>query len=251
MRLGGETGDVPDVADQAGGAGGADAVELEQAAAGRGDDLLQLGFRGLDLFVDAGQFGDQLRGQLTPGAADDVPWTDRREQRTGLGCGQKLRCSTGHQLQQKSMDLVDRPGSLDAELVAAIDQQPQRDGRIVGLDRPQPGRAQRNQRNRVGIDRIGLAAVACREPPSLRRQLRRHVDHRLAGGHKSLRDVTPDTRAALHGPDTARVSTARGQQVPEPIAVRGEPTDAQHLLLPIDDLDRHRPLVRIHPDDDL
>jgi hypothetical protein len=73
------------------------------------------------------------------------------------------------------------------------------------------------------IHRAGLAAVAGREHPDLRGQLRRRIDHALAVRHQPMRDVLTDAVATLH--------------------------DRHHPTSLIDDLDRRRSLVRTHPDD--
>src|SRR6266511_5198611 len=86
----GEPVDVADVAQQPGGAGRTDAAQLLQGGAGGLDQLGQLRVGSLDLLVDDGDLGDQLRGQLPAGAPDDVPRPDRVEQGTGLLGGQEL-----------------------------------------------------------------------------------------------------------------------------------------------------------------
>jgi hypothetical protein len=72
VRGGTEPADVGDVADQSGGAGRADAVELDKAAAGRGDELAELLVRGPDFGVDDGQLVDEFAGKLLMGLGDDA-----------------------------------------------------------------------------------------------------------------------------------------------------------------------------------
>jgi hypothetical protein len=46
------------------------------------------------------------------------------------------------------------------------------------------------------------------------------------------------------------MASAKGEHRPVAVPVGAEPTTRQHRLAVVDDLDRRRPLVRIHPDDD-
>ncbi len=65
----GEPRDVTDVAEEARRAGGADAVQGEQAAAGRGHQLFELSAGGLDAPAGPRQLGDQLGGEPAAGLA--------------------------------------------------------------------------------------------------------------------------------------------------------------------------------------
>ena len=103
MSAAGEAVDVTDIADEAGGSGRADAVEVLQAAAGRVDEFGQFLVRRFDLLVAAGQFADQLGGQLAAGAPDDVPRADGGQQGAGLRRGQVLLSPAGDQLQQQGV----------------------------------------------------------------------------------------------------------------------------------------------------
>jgi hypothetical protein len=91
-----------------------------------------------DLLVDRRKFDDELRGQLAAGAPDDVTGPDRVENGAGLGCGQELLRPAGQQFQQ----------------------QPQRDGDIVDGHLAQARGAQGDDRDAVGVDGVGLAALA-------------------------------------------------------------------------------------------
>jgi hypothetical protein len=64
----GKPADVTDVAEQTGRSGRADPVEPLQPAAGSQDEFAQRRVRLLDLSVDHGKFGDQIRRQLAAGA---------------------------------------------------------------------------------------------------------------------------------------------------------------------------------------
>lgn len=106
------------------------------------------------------------------------------------------------------MQPVDRLGAGTAELVAAVDQLPHHHQFRVDVDLDQVRRPQRNHRDRVRVDRVGLAAVAGGEHPHLSGQLRRHVHHGLAVVHQSVCDVLANPVAALDRPDPIRVLAA-------------------------------------------
>src|ERR1022692_4739313 len=97
--------------------------------------------------------------------------------------------------------------------------------------------------------RVGLTALAGGEHPGPGRQLRRHIHDRLAVGDQALRDVPADPVAALHRPGAVLELAARGQHRLVAVPVSAEPAREQHLLPVVDDLDRRRALMRIHPDD--
>lgn len=130
----GEAVNIADVAYEAGGAGGTDAGELPQVAARGIDQVGELLVGGLDLLVEGGQFGDQFGGELPAGAPDDVAGSDGSQQSTGLGSGQILLRAAWYQFQQQGVEAVDGVGAGLANQVAAVDEQSQRDGGIVGGD---------------------------------------------------------------------------------------------------------------------
>jgi hypothetical protein len=118
-----------------------------------------------------------------------------------------------------------------------------------GPDLHQARSAQGSQRDRVRIDRVSLAAVASGEHPHLRGQLRRHAGHGLAVMNQAVRQMPADAVAALHRPDPVREPPGRGQHLGVPGLVRAIPARRQHRGLLVDDLDRGRAFVRVHPDD--
>ena len=118
-----------------------------------------------------------------------------------------------------------------------------------GPDLDQARRAQGGQRDGVRAGRVGLAAVASGEHPHLRGQLRRHAGDGLAVMDQAVRQVPADAVAALHRPDPVRERPRRGQHFRIPGLVRAVPARRQHYCPLIDDLDRGRALVRVHPDD--
>ena len=94
----GEPGDVADLDQQPGGAGGADAVEVDQAGSGRGDEFGELLVGCLLAGIDPFEVADQFRGDAAPGLAGGVAGADLGEQRLGLGGGEVLLRPTWDQL---------------------------------------------------------------------------------------------------------------------------------------------------------
>jgi hypothetical protein len=114
---------------------------------------------------------------------------------------------------------------------------------------PQTSRADRDHRDGVGVQGVGLAVVTGVEESYPRRQLRRHIDHPLARGDQSLGQGTAGSVGSLDGPEAVgpllHVPLHRGVA-----GVGGvEPTAAKELFVGVEDLDRHRHLVGIDPDD--
>jgi hypothetical protein len=247
----GEAVDVADVADEAGGSGRADAVEVLQATAGGVDELGQLLVRRFDLLVYLDELADQLRGQPASGAPDEIARPDRVQHSACLICRQELLRAPGKQLEQQFVDAVEQVGPGVSEAVAPVDQQPQGDRCIIGCNRAQTLGAQRRHRHAVRVDRVALAALTGGEHSRPGGQLRWHVDHGFAVGDQALGDVPADAVAALDRPDPLRKPTAQGEHRLVATAISAEPAAGQHRLPAVDDLDRRRPLVRIHPDDDL
>nr|WP_204296755.1 hypothetical protein [Actinoplanes capillaceus] len=89
-------------------------------------------------------------------------------------------------------------GAGAAELVAAVNEQPQCHGGVVDGDA-------------VGIDRVGLAALAGGEHPGAGGQFRRDVKDGLAVGDQALGDVPADTVAARDRPDPVTRWSALGR----------------------------------------
>ena len=179
---------------------------------------------------------DEFRGELVAGLGDDVHRSGAVSQQVaGLAAGEELLRPAGDQLEQQLVDAADDLGAGPAQLVAAVDQQPQRDGGVVGHDLPQARAAQPGHGHAVGVDRVGLAALAGVEHPHPRRQLRRHVEHGLAVGDQALGDVPADAGAALHRPDPVRELPAGRQHLLVAVGVGAEAALRQDLLAFVDD----------------
>ncbi len=171
--------------------------------------------RGLLAGVDPLEIADQLRGDPAAGLAGDVTRADRGQQRFGLGRGQILLRPARDQLQQQPMQLGDHPGVVLAEGAATVDQQPQHRQLLVVDDRAQPGHPGADQRDRMRVGRVGLAALTGREHPGAGRQLRRHVDHLLTVGEQPVRDVPADALAALDRPRPLVGTASRTRASPD------------------------------------
>jgi hypothetical protein len=103
----------------------------------------------------------------------------------------------------------------------------------------------------VGVDRVGLAALAGGEHPGPGRQFRRDVQDGLAVGDQALSDVPADAAAALDRPDPVGVFAASGEHHLVAVGVGAEPALAEHAFALVDDLDGGGALVRVYTDDDL
>ena len=188
----GEPGDVADLDQQPGRAGGADAVQVHQAGAGRGDQLGEFLVRGLLALIDPLEVADQLGGDPPTGLAGDVARADRGQQGLGLGGGQVLLRTARDQFQQQVVDLGHLAGVVITQRAAPVDQDPQHRELLVVDDRTQAAHPGANQRDRVGVGGVGLAALPGREDPGSRGQFRWDIDDLLAFGQQPMSDVAAD-----------------------------------------------------------
>jgi len=85
-----EPGDVGDFDQEPGSTGRADAVQVEQAGAGRGHQGPELFVGGLPAGVVLLEVGDQLGRESATRLADQVAWSHPRQQRLGLSRRQVL-----------------------------------------------------------------------------------------------------------------------------------------------------------------
>jgi hypothetical protein len=79
------------------------------------------------------------------------------------------------------VQLTDHPGVVLGQRSAPIDQHPQHRELLVVDDRAQAGHPGADQRDRVGVGGVGLAALSGGEDPGPGRELRWNVDHPFAG----------------------------------------------------------------------
>jgi hypothetical protein len=108
----GEAGDVTNLHEQPCSTRGADALQVQQASAGRGDQRVELLVGGLLALVDPLEVNDQFCRDASTGLPCDVSRSDRREQCFGLGRGQALLRTTRDQFQQHVVNLGDLAGVL-------------------------------------------------------------------------------------------------------------------------------------------
>ena len=155
------------------------------------------------------EFGDQLGGEPAAGAPDQVHAAGRVfEQGAGLRGGQELLRPAGHQFQQQLVDAVER--SVRARPSPSRRSTSSRNATVASsaVTCRKPLLRNADHGDAVGVDRVGLAALAGGEHPRPGGQLRRHVHHGLAVGDQALSDVPADAVAALHRPDPLRVPAA-------------------------------------------
>ena len=212
--------------------------------------VLELLVRGLLAGVDPLEVGHQLGRDPLAGLADRVARADPGQQGPGLGGGEVLLRATGQHFQQDPVQLADLAGVLLADRAAPVDQQLQHLELLVGDDRAQPGHPGADQRDRVRVGGVGLAALPGREHPRPRGQLRRHVHDVLAVGEQPVGDVPADALAALDRPDPLRPRRDECQH--RLVALDGgvEPATTDDGLVGDHHLDRDAAFVRVHPDHD-
>jgi hypothetical protein len=78
-----------------------------------------------------------------------------------------------------------------------------------------------------------------------------HVQYPFAAGQQPLRQRPPDPVGAFHRPRPPGPLPRVGQQLPVAAHIGTEPALGPQNLPAVPGLDRHRQLVRIHPDDHL
>jgi len=78
----------------------------------------------------------------------------------------------------------------------------------------------------------------------------RHVDHVLLPGQEPRCDMPADPVASLDRPDPVRPLLHVLDHRREAVDISAEATTTEDLLAGSHHLDRHRPLVRVHPDHD-
>ena len=125
---------------------------------------------------------------------------------------------------------ADGLGAGAAQLVTAVDQQPQRHGGVVDDDLTQA----RGCAAPATATLWASTGSVLRPWPVANTRTRadsfaRHVQHGLAVGDQALGDVPADAVAALHRPDPVRVLPASGEHLPVAVGVGAEPALRQHL----------------------
>ena len=137
------------------------------------------------------------------------------------------------------------------ELVTSVAEHPQRIQLTVRRQDTKGLGAHRDHRDRMRVQRVGLAVVAGVEQPHPGSELGRHVHHVLAGLQQPLRQRTTRTVAALDGPHSVRPVLGVGPHRGVAGLVGAEPARPEQPLVAVDDLDRGRHFMGINPDDDL
>jgi hypothetical protein len=96
VHLGGEAGDVADIGEDPGCPCRTDAGKVHQVRAAGAHGGGQLGLQCLERGFDAGQLGELVGDQPSPGASDLVTRPNSAEQSLVLGGGLLHRCPAGH-----------------------------------------------------------------------------------------------------------------------------------------------------------
>ena len=95
---------------------------------------------------------------------------------------------------------------------------------VLGRDRHQAAVADPHDRRGTGIVAVGLVGALVVEDPHPSRQLRRHIQHRLADRDELLRHQRPQSSSAFDRPDPRDIGSRELQQAVALMTIR---TDAQ------------------------
>jgi len=154
------------------------------------------------------------------------------------------------QFGQRGVEPVDGLDPTPGQCFAAVGEHPQRLKLPIDLQHPQGRGADRDDRDRVRIERVGLTVMARVEQPDPGGEFGRDVDHVLTGLQEPLGQGPAGSVSALDRPRSFGPVLYVGQHCRVAGPVGAEPTRTQQLLAFLDDLDCHRQLVGIDPDDD-
>ena len=176
---------------------------------------------------------------------------DAGEHRLGLTCGDIAFGLSRKEFGQQRLESVDGLDPAPGQCFAAIGEDPQCLELAVDLQDPEVVGADRDDRDRVRIARVGLAVVAGVEEPDASSELGRHVDDVFAGFEESLGQWATCPVGSLDGPDPVRPGLRKGPHRRVAGPVGGEPPRPQESFIAVDDLDRRGQLVGIDPDDHL
>lgn len=215
------------------------------------DHGLELGGRLLDLGLDRDQLGQLLDGDPAAGLAGDVAGADGGQHRLGLAGGDVALCLSGKEFSQKRLEPVDGLDPAPSQRLSSVGEDPQRLELAVDLQHTQRGGADRDDRDRVRIERVGLPVVAGVEEPDPAGELGRDIDDLLTGLEQPLGQRSSHAVSAFDRPHPLRPGLRVGPHRRIAGLVGGEPTRSEQPLVVIDDLDRGRRLVGIDPDDDV
>jgi hypothetical protein len=182
----GEPDDGAGVAEDDRGTERSDAVDVGDRRARREDGLDDAFVDGTELVVEPADIAEQLESDPLGFEFDGTARLDAAQDPPGLQCRQQAAGAARRQPTQQGVEPADRLGPQPGQIVVPVRQQAQHRSVIHRGDLLQPGMAQRDDRRRPGVVRVGLVGAAGVEQPNARRQRRRHIHHRLAGGDKLL-----------------------------------------------------------------
>jgi hypothetical protein len=129
----GEAAHIAAVAEDLGGQDRADTVDLGEGGAALGDGLADRLGGGSDLAVQAAHVAEHVPGDLLALGVGHGGRADLAQQRGGAGGAQLALGAAGVQVAQQHVEAVQGAGALGDQVVAALGQQPQHHGGVVGV----------------------------------------------------------------------------------------------------------------------
>jgi hypothetical protein len=180
VTCGREAGDVTAVADEIRGHDRPDTEHVGDGRRGRADQCRDPSLELDQLRVGAADLAEELAGETAAFDADGVGGLDAAKLGSSPGRGKVPGEPTGDELAQHGVEATDRPGAMRDQVVVAFRDQAQHRRVILEPDDTQPRVAQRHNRRGAGVMRVGLVTAFIVEDPDPRRELRWHIEHRLA-----------------------------------------------------------------------
>ena len=236
----GEPSHVADVREDPGRHHGPDAMDLHQTRVTGQHHRLELGGGLLDLRVNGDQLCELLRGDATSGLSCDVAGTDAGEHHLGLQGSDVLLGLAWEQFGEQCLEPVNGLDPAPGQRLTAVGEQAHRLQLTVDLQDAQRVGADRDDRDRVSVERVGLPVVAGVEQPDPGGELGRHIDNMFPSFEEPLGERTSNSVSALDGPDPVRPGLRVLPHRGVASLVGAESTRPQQRFVLIDDLDRGR-----------
>jgi hypothetical protein len=150
--------------------------------------------------VDHADVANEIAGHLLADGLDGAGRADREQNLGGTRSGQVGVGSTGRQVAQQRVQLVDQPRAVGDEVRTLLVQQAQRAGKVLSGNRARVT-SQRGNTGRGGrVDHIVLAAAAPRQLANPGRGRARHVVNLFRAGDEPLRQMPAQAAGVLHCP---------------------------------------------------
>ena len=129
---------------------------------------------------------------------------DLAQQRGGLVGGEVERGAAGMQVAQQDVQAVEDPDAFAGQVVAALGEQTQLGGVVLGHDGAQPFVAHGDVGDAGRVGGVGLAGAAGVQQSGAGGEGGRHVDDVFAGGGEQLGDAAPEAGGAFDGESALR-----------------------------------------------